>query len=167
MQFLRQLLVRTSQTVQHELCKCFPVGCARLDPHPSGTRRVAAPRVYWNHRVCTQDETEYQWDRLFQRRAVFGPRLQPKASKRLFRHCNLDHCEAEQLQVEAEDDSCRDREAAGGASARGTRARLPTIELEQRAGEVLLVPSGWAYQFTHPPTRARVTTSQPSRLAQT
>lgn len=31
-------------------------------------------------------------------------------------------------------------------------ARLPTIELEQRPGEVLLVPSGWAYQFTHPAT---------------
>ena len=44
-------------------------------------------------------------------------------------------------------------------------ARLPTIKLEQRVGEVLLVPSGWAYQFTHPPTptRTRVTISQPSR----
>lgn len=31
-------------------------------------------------------------------------------------------------------------------------ARLPTIELEQRPGEVLLVPSGWVYQFTHPAT---------------
>ena len=64
-------------------------------------------------------------------------------------------------------------ESAGQQDARRRRrekrvrewARLPTIELEQRAGDVLVVPSGWAYQFTHPPTPTltRVTISQPSR----
>ena len=55
--------------------------------------------------------------------------------------------------IEIEDmDIFEDLSVTGTRPAHLSSTGVPTIKLEQRPGEVLLVPSGWGYQFTNPPT---------------